>query len=264
LISILAILIGLIVLLVPSGPESAVREVVRDYGIPGATLAYGPAGEEPVVKAFGNMRSDQVLPIASLSKTITSEAIMKLADEGKLRIDRHVLRLLQHEGGFDRLRNPADDCTPSTPDFKPGIRSAYSNKNYCELGRIIEATTGKSYEASVKALLPMTGFQMAVPRFGAAGGWAANARTVFFFFSRPPHSTTAPYVRPADYIPPYRAGWMRFHHGWGHWGNFSPPINVMSIAVHCDDGLVMVALFDGRPADYKRALNDVADRLRCS
>ena len=36
-------------------------------------------------------------------------------------------------------------------DFDPGVRYAYSNLGYNILGRVIEQTTGRSYEDYVKA-----------------------------------------------------------------------------------------------------------------
>ena len=86
-----------------------------------------------------------------------------------------IRELLHHTGGFDRdqsfdpmLRAPAVVEALGTPadraaiirfmlgrplDFDPGSRYAYSNFGYCLLGRVIEATTGRSYEESVRLLV---------------------------------------------------------------------------------------------------------------
>lgn len=84
-----------------------------------------------------------------------------------------ILHLLQHRGGWDRDKSfdPMFDSVdiakelkvppPAQPehiirymmglplDFTPGERFAYSNFGYCILGRLIEKTSGKSYEEYV-------------------------------------------------------------------------------------------------------------------
>ena len=88
--------------------------------------------------------------------------------------DVTVRQLLQHSGGWDResfdamwipsrvemelgIQKPVS-CKDvirfmlgQPLDFDPGTRHAYSNFGYCLLGRIIEETTGQSYEEYVKS-----------------------------------------------------------------------------------------------------------------
>lgn len=109
-----------------------------------------------------------------------------LKPEGEAGIDPRlgeitVRHLLQHTGGWNRDKSGdpmfmVDQISsalgvPRPPnqtsiikymmgrplDFDPGTRFAYSNFGYCVLGRIIEQTTGESYEAYVKkaVLAPM-------------------------------------------------------------------------------------------------------------
>jgi N-acyl-D-amino-acid deacylase len=85
-----------------------------------------------------------------------------------------IKHLLQHTAGFDSKRSfdpmfrplvIAKDQNVKAPakpmdiihymtkqklDFDPGERYAYSNFSYCLLGRVIERTTGQSYEAAVQ------------------------------------------------------------------------------------------------------------------
>jgi CubicO group peptidase (beta-lactamase class C family) len=85
-----------------------------------------------------------------------------------------IRHLLQHTAGFDRgksfdpmfrplviakdqnVKPPAKPMniihymTKQKLDFDPGERYAYSNFGYCLLGRVIEKTTGQTYEAAVQ------------------------------------------------------------------------------------------------------------------
>lgn len=95
-----------------------------------------------------------------------------------------VRQLLEHTGGWNRdatgydpmfdVVNIARAANPSatepascptvirymrgrTLDFAPGTRYAYSNFGYCVLGRVLEAASGKSYEALTKEFLALAG-----------------------------------------------------------------------------------------------------------
>lgn len=103
--------------------DATVTRIMREYAFPGAAVAYGRAGETPTIKAYGNLAATQLLPIASLSKPITAEAIFTLQDAGKLNLDDKladfapevaaafdqrylaitVRHLLQHSAGWDRM-----------------------------------------------------------------------------------------------------------------------------------------------------------------
>jgi N-acyl-D-amino-acid deacylase len=80
-------------------------------------------------------------------------------------------QLLRHTAGFDRGKSFDPMFIPQRPkppldqagiirymlgrplDFDPGTRYTYSNFDYCMLGRVIEAVTGKSYEEAVQELV---------------------------------------------------------------------------------------------------------------
>ena len=79
--------------------------------------------------------------------------------------------LLRHTAGFDRTKGldpmfisqrpkpPLDQAAiihfmlGRPLDFDPGARFVYSNFDYCMLGRVIEAITGKSYEDAVREMV---------------------------------------------------------------------------------------------------------------
>ena len=121
--------------------------------------------------------------LASVSKPITSVAIAKLSEEGRLSLDGKVFgrdgifrnalgmptynrnpvdvtvrQILEHKSGFkrdilanNRYNYVVDRNTTATPlDFLPGAETVYSNYAYNILGRIIETVTGMPYERYVK------------------------------------------------------------------------------------------------------------------
>lgn len=123
-------------------------------------------------------RPDTLFDIGSINKQFTSVVILRLAQEGKLKLDDTVgkylkgfpreiadrvtiRQLLQHKSGMgDYLRDPRFNENPkrfrtvsdylklvrSAPLlFEPGTGQRYSNSGFVVLGGIIEAVTGRSY-----------------------------------------------------------------------------------------------------------------------
>lgn len=118
--------------------------------------------------------ADTVFELASLSKQVTATAVLKLAQQGKLKLDaplntfwkdipedKHdmtVRHLLQHRSGLDRslgvpYTSPLDRAAyvkhilakPRT--HFPGDHFSYSNVGYALLAAIVEEVTGGSFEA---------------------------------------------------------------------------------------------------------------------
>jgi len=124
------------------------------------------------------MRTDTIFWIASMTKPMTSTAIMMLQEEGKLSIDDPVAKyipefaslktpsgkpanltlrhLLTHTSGLEEV--PKDvmhrartlaELMPAFLDrptrFEPGTKWEYSQSGINTLGRIIEITSGESY-----------------------------------------------------------------------------------------------------------------------
>lgn len=84
--------------------ELAVLEIMDRHGIPGASLAIARDGKLVFAKGFGwaNPASnraagpDTLFAVASISKPITALAILKLLEEGKLKLDEPALPLIAH------------------------------------------------------------------------------------------------------------------------------------------------------------------------
>ena len=135
--------------------DQSVRDVMGKYAIPGGAVAVVHDGKLFYARGFGYAdvekktpaQPDALFRIASVSKPITSAAIMKLVEEGKLTLDDPVApfiahltpaagatvdprweqitirQLLDHTGGWDRDKpNGGFD-----PMFRPAIAAAAVN-----------------------------------------------------------------------------------------------------------------------------------------
>jgi CubicO group peptidase (beta-lactamase class C family) len=136
--------------------------------------------------------SNSEFRIASMTKSFTAMAILKLRDEGKLKLDDPVnlyipelaaqkyltndappitiRHLLTHTAGFPE-DNPWGDRQLDTPDVDlikmvgngisfsnvPGVNFEYSNLGFTLLGHIIQKVSGESYESYIteNILLPL-------------------------------------------------------------------------------------------------------------
>jgi N-acyl-D-amino-acid deacylase len=121
-----------------------------------------------------------VLRLAELGRLKLSDPILpylkKFGAEEEPNLDPRWKRitldqLLRHTAGFDRDKSfdpmfiPQPGKSPLDQpdiirymlgkplDFDPGTKYVYSNFDYCMLGRVIEAATGKSYEEAVRELI---------------------------------------------------------------------------------------------------------------
>ena len=132
--------------------DKAVTELVRKYTIPGGAIAVVRDGKLIYARGFGYadvekktpVQPDALFRIASVSKPITGVAIMKLVEEGKLKLDDRVApfiahltpapgaavdprweqitirHLLNHTAGWDRARPDGG----FDPMFRPAIAAA--------------------------------------------------------------------------------------------------------------------------------------------
>lgn len=169
----------------PDEVDQYVEAFIKKRGIPGLSLAVVRDGK--LVKAAGyglaNLelsapaKPETVYEIGSISKHFTAEAILLLAEEGKLKLDdpfskylseapeawkpitlRHILA---HTSGLKdweaanvlsyRREYTADEfiklMSPFPLDFVPGEKWAYSNTGYPLLGLVIERASGQPFEA---------------------------------------------------------------------------------------------------------------------
>ncbi|MEU0092115.1 serine hydrolase domain-containing protein [Kribbella sp. NPDC006257] len=162
------------------------------YAIPGVGLGLWYRGRE-YTRGFGITNVDQPSPvtadtvfrIGSTTKTFTATAIMRLAERGRISLDRPVRaylpdfrtqdpavsarvtvrQLLNHTAGWqgdyfedtgdeaDALERYVADMT-KVPQLTPlGRVFSYNNAAIGVAGRILEVVTGKPYETAVRELL---------------------------------------------------------------------------------------------------------------
>lgn len=159
--------------------DEIIEEAIRQQQIPGAVLVVGHKGQIVHRKAYGlravvprreAMTLDTIFDIASLTKVVaTTPAVMKLFEEGKLRLNDRVTHYLpEFQGGkseitvrhllthFSGLR-PDLDLEPPWSGYETGIRLAlndkpvaapgerfiYSDINFVLLGEIVRRLSGE-------------------------------------------------------------------------------------------------------------------------
>jgi uncharacterized protein YbbC (DUF1343 family)/CubicO group peptidase (beta-lactamase class C family) len=162
-----------------SAEDEQINRAVKEGLIPGAVLVIGHAGQVVYRKAYGEralipnrepMTVDTIFDVASLTKVIaTTSSIMKLFEQGQIRIDDPVTKYLpEFQDGksaitirnlmthFSGLR-PDLDLKPAWSGYEtgihralidkpvrgPGIRFVYSDINFVLLGEIVRRLGGK-------------------------------------------------------------------------------------------------------------------------
>lgn len=169
--------------------EKMYKDYARKNNFPG--LAFGLVVDDQIIYADGYGYTDvdkkiktsgkSLFRIASMSKSVTTMAILKLRDEGKLRLDDPaylyipelksmplltidsppitIRNLMTHTAGFPE-DNPWGDRQLDTKDEAllqlikehlsnsnvPGVQYEYSNLGFAMLGKIIGNITGISYQ----------------------------------------------------------------------------------------------------------------------
>jgi CubicO group peptidase (beta-lactamase class C family) len=171
--------------------RDAVTAAMEEHRIPGVAVGILHDGEEHIA-GFGvgsvltqvPVDGDMLFQIGSTSKTITALVAMRLVEQGSLDLDipirtylpsfrmadadvteRLTMRhLFQHTGGFDgdyfadfgRGDEALDRCVQSMVDLAQlaplGAVWSYCNSGFYVAGRVIEAITGKTYEAAAREL----------------------------------------------------------------------------------------------------------------
>ena len=175
--------------------DTKVEQWMVENDMPGASLAVSKDGKLVYSQSYGvaepssqsaakSVKTDSQFRIASVSKLITSAAVMKLVQDGKIKIDDYVFGqngllgttygtqpykayvtdvtvsdLLHHTiGGWGQDNDPvffdvnmdATAVINQTLDHfaltsKPGTSFAYSNFGYMLLEKIVESASGKTY-----------------------------------------------------------------------------------------------------------------------
>lgn len=198
--------------------------------IPGAAIAV-TAGDHIVWHdTFGvtdlivktPVRMETRFRVGSVSKMLTVAALLRLADQGRLRLDDPVSRhlptfphgaitlrqLAGHLGGIRHYgpgeyisTTPYTSATDSLRKFadspllsQPGEKYVYSTYGYNVLGAVIEKVTGKTFDAA------MTGLVYAPLRMVATSSLADAATTSFYDASKE-GPAVAPTVDLSDRMP---------------------------------------------------------------
>ncbi|MGA2031565.1 MAG: serine hydrolase domain-containing protein [Thermoguttaceae bacterium] len=179
--------------------DAILRDFRQKYDIAGLSFALAEDGRLLFAKGYGyadkerkiEVRPTHLFRIASVSKAITSVAVLTLVEQGKLALsdrifgdrgilarryglpkgfpqlgDMTVAQLLEHSGGgwpndahdpmfqrYDLNRAELIRWTLAKYDLAaaPGQKYAYSNFGYLLLGRVIEQVAGQPYEEYVKS-----------------------------------------------------------------------------------------------------------------
>ena len=185
---------------VPTAPQAdaafeqlatLVAQKMAEYSVPGVAFGVLKNGQL-TMRGFGvtnvddpqPLTSDTVFPIASISKTVTATAIMRLAEQGKLELDAPIRRyipefavadpdatrdvalwhLLTHTPGWEGQLNPEDRGIYSLSYFAesqrelpqlapPGAIWSYNNAGFTIAGRVIELATGQRIHEALRALV---------------------------------------------------------------------------------------------------------------
>lgn len=168
-----------------------VTQKMKEYRVPG--VAFGVLrGGRMTMRAFGVTNADNpqpftpdtVFPIASISKTVTATAIMRLVEQGKVELDAPVKRyipefavqdasvtrdvaiwhLLTHTPGWEGQLTPDDlgidalkrfaESQQDLPQLAaPGEVWSYNNAGFTIAGRVIEAVTGQRIHDALRTLV---------------------------------------------------------------------------------------------------------------
>ncbi|TDO84303.1 CubicO group peptidase (beta-lactamase class C family) [Flavobacterium chryseum] len=160
----------------------------NQYGLFNGSALVSENGKVIFQKGYGSANMEWDIPnkpdtkfrLGSITKQFTAFLIVKLAEEGKIKLDVPITtylhdypkevgdkitiqNLLTHTSGIPNYTNAPDFLkekakNPYSPadfvktfsnlplEFKPGEKFAYSNSGYFLLGYIIEKITGKTYE----------------------------------------------------------------------------------------------------------------------
>jgi CubicO group peptidase (beta-lactamase class C family) len=180
---------------------SVARRFMEQYAVPGLSVAIARQGRLVYKEAFGfantqtneKLTTSHLFRIASVTKPITSVAIFRLIEQGRLHLQDRIFgnsALLETTYGTTPYGKYVQDITvehllthtcggwqnnASDPMFRfpqmnhqqligwtldhlplahtPGEHWAYSNFGYCLLGRVIEKVTGKAYRDFVREVV---------------------------------------------------------------------------------------------------------------
>lgn len=174
-----------------AGGASAGEDELRSYleeeaarGFSGAVLVLNE-GRRLVDQGYGladrerriPIQRDTVFELGSITKVFTAATVMRLAEEGRLRLDDRLPRffrdvprskrsitvrqLLAHRSGLPEYPGYGDlvwisrgrsmrNALDLPLRFRPGTRTAYSNVGYTVLAAIVEVASGERFERAMR------------------------------------------------------------------------------------------------------------------
>jgi CubicO group peptidase (beta-lactamase class C family) len=168
-----------------------ITQKMSEYSVPGVAFGMVKAGRT-TFRGFGvtnvddplPITPDTIFPVASISKTVTATAIMRLVEQGKVdleapvqkylpgfrvqdeRVSREVAiwHLLTHTPGWEGQLNSPDRGAESLAVFADGMKDlpqlaapgevwSYNNAGFTLAGRVIEQVTGQSIHDALRTLV---------------------------------------------------------------------------------------------------------------
>jgi CubicO group peptidase (beta-lactamase class C family) len=172
--------------------HARLAEAADDYGAPGASLAV-LSGDEVHTAAVGvlnvetrvEVTPDSLFQIGSTTKVYTATAVMRLAEQGRVDLDRPLVEtipefrladldvaqavtprhLLTHTSGIagdyfadtgrgdDAIARFVECCRELGQDVPLGSTYSYSNTGFVILGHLVERVTGLVWDAAMRELV---------------------------------------------------------------------------------------------------------------
>jgi CubicO group peptidase (beta-lactamase class C family) len=168
-----------------------VTDKMREYSVPGVAFGMIKDGQT-TMRGFGVSNVDNPQPVtpdtifalASISKTVTTTAMMRLVEQGKVDLsapvrkylpdfklqdesaarDVAIWHLLTHTPGWEGQLTPADkgvdtlaafvDTMKDLPQLAPpGAVWSYNNAGFSVAGRVIEVVTGQNIDNALRSLV---------------------------------------------------------------------------------------------------------------
>jgi CubicO group peptidase (beta-lactamase class C family) len=191
---------------------------MQEYRIPGVALGVLRDGQA-TIRGFGvrnvndpqPVTSNTVFPLASISKTVTTTAVMRLVEQGKINLHAPVRKylpdfrvadeaassevtiwhLVTHTSGWEGQLSATDKGDETLARFvaglstdmqlaPPGAAWSYNNAGFAVAGRVIEVVTGQSFSEAIDDLVfrPL-GLKLAFTRVGdVVAHWPAIGHVV--------------------------------------------------------------------------------------
>ena len=151
--------------------DASASRWLKENDVPSVAIAYIEHGQVAWTGVYGEQSPSvpatpkTLYNIASLTKPITAQVVLRLASKGKVSLDESISpywidpdlkgnpwadlltpRLcLSHQTGFANWRRMTDGVLKFK--FKPGTATGYSGEGYAYVARYTEKKTGRSFEA---------------------------------------------------------------------------------------------------------------------